>query len=66
MSGTSIALSIFLMYWFLVSILDRRGILEKYNISTFGPLPILMIRTTKGLKLLDILARPKRYWRIFA
>ncbi len=66
MSGTSIALSIFLMYWFLISILDRRGILEKHNISTFGPLPILMIRTTKGLKLLDILARPKRYWRVFA
>lgn len=54
------------MYWFLISILDRKGILEKYNISTFGPLPILMIRTTKGLKLLDILARPKLYWRVFA
>ncbi|MDY9925830.1 site-2 protease family protein [Methanosarcina sp.] len=66
MSGTSIALGIFLMYWFLISFLDRKGILEKYNISTFGPLPILMIRTTKGLKLLDILARPKRYWKIFA
>ncbi|MHC1754076.1 MAG: site-2 protease family protein [Methanosarcina sp.] len=66
MSGTSIALGIFLMYWFLISFLDRKGILEKYNISTFGPLPILMIRTTKGLKLLDILARPKRYWKVFA
>lgn len=66
MSGTSIALSIFLMYWLLVSILEKRGILEKYNISTFGPLPILMIRTTKGLKLLDVLARPRRYWRVFA
>ncbi|HII00421.1 TPA: PDZ domain-containing protein [Methanosarcinaceae archaeon] len=66
MSGTSIAISIFILYWFLVSILDRRGILEKYNITTFGPLPILMIRTTKGLKLLDILARPKFYWRVFA
>jgi membrane-associated protease RseP (regulator of RpoE activity) len=54
------------MYWFLVSVLDRKGILEKHNISTFGPLPILMIRTTKGLKLLDVLARPKRYWRVFA
>jgi membrane-associated protease RseP (regulator of RpoE activity) len=54
------------MYWFLISFLDRKGILEKYNISTFGPLPILMIRTTKGLKLLDILARPKRYWKVFA
>ncbi|WP_048181894.1 site-2 protease family protein [Methanosarcina siciliae] len=66
MSGTSIVLGIFLMYWFLISVLDRKGILEKYDISTFGPLPILMIRTTKGLKLLDVLARPKRYWRVFA
>lgn len=66
MSGTSIVLGIFLIYWFLISALDRKGILEKYNISTFGPLPILMIRTTKGLKLLDVLARPKRYWRVFA
>ncbi|AKB55139.1 MULTISPECIES: site-2 protease family protein [Methanosarcina] len=66
MNGTSIALSIFLLYWLAVSVLDRKGILEKYNISTFGPLPILMIRTTKGLKLLDVLARPKSYWRIFA
>jgi membrane-associated protease RseP (regulator of RpoE activity) len=66
LNGTSIALSIFLLYWFAISVLDRKGILEKYNISTFGPLPILMIRTTKGLKLLDVLARPKSYWRIFA
>ncbi len=66
MNGTSIALSIFLLYWFAISVLDRKGILEKYNISTFGPLPILMIRTTKGLKLLDVLARPKSYWRTFA
>ncbi|MFZ2497892.1 MAG: site-2 protease family protein [Methanosarcina sp.] len=66
MSGTSIALGIFLLYWVLVSVLERRGILGKYNITTFGPLPILMIRTTRGLKLLDVLARPKFYWRNFA
>jgi membrane-associated protease RseP (regulator of RpoE activity) len=66
LDGTSIALGIFLLYWLFISVLDRKGILKKYNISTFGPLPILMIRTTKGLKLLDILARPKLYWRSFA
>nr|WP_209620651.1 site-2 protease family protein [Methanolobus bombayensis] len=47
-----------------VIILDRKGILEKYNISAYGP--ILMIRTTKGLKLLDKLAIPKKAWRIYA
>lgn len=66
MNSTGIVLGIFLLYWVFVYILDRKGILEKHNISTFGPLPILMIRTTKGLKLLDILARPKFYWRTFA
>lgn len=66
MNNTSIVLGIFLVYWFFISFLDRKGILKKYNISTFGPLPILMIRTTKGLKLLDSLARPKKYWRNFA
>ncbi len=66
MNGTNIALGIFLLYWFVVSVLDKRGTLEKYNISTFGSLPILMIRTTKGLKMLDVLARPKLYWRNFA
>jgi membrane-associated protease RseP (regulator of RpoE activity) len=63
---TIIALSIFLLYWFFISVLDRKGILRKYNITTVGPLPILMIRTTKGLKFLDVLARPKLYWRYFA
>ena len=66
MNGTNIALGIFLLYCFFVSVLDKKGTLEKYKISTFGPLPILMIRTTKGLKMLDILARPKLYWRNFA
>jgi membrane-associated protease RseP (regulator of RpoE activity) len=66
LNSTGIAIGIFLIYWLIVSVLDRQGILEKYNISTFGPLPILMIRTTRGIKLLDILARPKIYWRSFA
>ncbi len=66
MDGTIIVVGIFLLYWFFISVLDRKGILQKYNISTFGPLPILMIKTTKGLKFLDVLARPKFYWRCFA
>ncbi|MGP8336995.1 MAG: site-2 protease family protein [Methanosarcinaceae archaeon] len=64
MNNTTIALTIFLLYWVIVSILDRRGILEKYNISTFGP--VLMIRTSRGQNLLNTLARPKRFWRLFA
>jgi membrane-associated protease RseP (regulator of RpoE activity) len=45
-------------------VLDRRGTLAKYNITSYGP--ILMIRTTKGQEFLDRLAVHKRFWRIFA
>jgi len=38
--------------------------LAKYNISAFGP--ILTIETKKGLKYLDTIALPKRFWRLFA
>ena len=38
--------------------------MKKYNISAFGP--ILSIETEKGLKYLDKIARPKRFWRLFA
>ncbi len=64
MDGTYIALSFFLLYWIAVIILGRKGILEKYNISSYGP--VLMIRTTKGLELLDKLAIPKKAWRLYA
>ncbi|MGP8331089.1 MAG: site-2 protease family protein [Methanosarcinaceae archaeon] len=64
MNNTTIALTIFFLYWVIVSILERRGILEKYNISTYGP--VLMIRTTRGQNLLNALARPKKFWRLFA
>ncbi|MDD1725635.1 MAG: site-2 protease family protein [Euryarchaeota archaeon] len=44
--------------------MNSRGVLERYGISTFGPL--LMVRTTRGLLLLDKLANPKKFWRVFA
>ncbi len=62
--NTIIALTVFLLYWLFVIALKKKGILEKYNISTYGP--VLMIRTTRGLSLLDKLARPKKAWRLYA
>ena len=44
--------------------LNSRGILARHGVSAYGP--ILMLRTTQGLRLLDKLARPKRFWRFFA
>jgi membrane-associated protease RseP (regulator of RpoE activity) len=62
--NTTIALTVFLLYWLFVIALKKKGILEKYNISTYGP--VLMIRTTRGLSLLDKLAKPRKAWRLFA
>lgn len=64
MSTFYIVLLVLLLYWQLVIFLDRRGTLEKYNISAYGP--ILMIRTSKGQEFLDRLAVHKKFWRIFA
>ncbi|AAB89923.1 MULTISPECIES: site-2 protease family protein [Archaeoglobus] len=58
------ALIAFGAYWGLVEWLRRRGTLERYNITAYGP--VLMIRTKKGLELLEKLSRPKRFWRLFA
>jgi len=61
---TQLFIIIFLIYWAAVFWLKKRGTLAKYNISAFGP--ILMIETTRGLKYIDKIAAPKRFWRLFA
>ncbi len=63
----TLILYLFLVYWFIVLALDKKGILEKYNISTVGP--ILMIRTKRGERLLERLsngAKRERFWRTYA
>jgi membrane-associated protease RseP (regulator of RpoE activity) len=59
-----LALVIISIYWLLVLFLNSRGILERYNITAYGP--ILMIRTTRGQQFLDRLARPKKFWEVYA
>ena len=54
----------FLAYWLLVVFLDARGVLERYNASAAGPL--VMFRTGRGRGLLDRLAAPRRFWRVYA
>lgn len=40
---------------------------SKRGITVWGPIPLaIFLRTTRGLKLLDRLSRPKRFWRIVA
>jgi len=60
----ALALLAFGVYWGVVEWLRRRGTLQRFNITAYGP--VLMIRTKKGLKLLEKLSRPKRFWRLFA
>ncbi len=64
MSNTTTALAVFFVYWMIVILLEKRGILAKYNISTYGP--VLMIRTIRGQGLLNWLARPRTFWKVFA
>jgi len=63
----TLVLYAFLIYWLIVLVLNRKGILQRYNIDAFGP--ILMIRTTRGRKLLERLAKGElreRFWRTYA
>ncbi|VUT28086.1 MAG: Peptidase family M50 [Candidatus Syntrophoarchaeum sp. GoM_oil] len=62
-SGTTVALSLFMLWWILLLSLDKRGTLESYNLQAWGP--ILMVRTTRGLNFLDAASRFKRFWWCF-
>ncbi len=72
MSKTSLGLSeleilgiiLFVAYWITIEVLKRRGTLQRKNVTAIGP--ILMIRTTKGLNLLEKISKPKRFWRAVA
>jgi membrane-associated protease RseP (regulator of RpoE activity) len=55
------AFIVFAVWWLVITDLDRAGILKKHNMAAIGP--IVMVRTFKGQKLLDWLARPKGFWR---
>ncbi|HEY3422161.1 MAG TPA: peptidase M50, partial [Methanocellaceae archaeon] len=56
------ALVAFALWWFIVADLNKSGVLAKYNITAYGPL--IMVRTFKGQKLLDWIAKPKLLWKV--
>ncbi len=64
MDGLLIALVILVVYLVLVFILKTKGILEKYNMTTWGP--FIMWRTKRGRDLIDKLAKPTRFWKFYA
>jgi membrane-associated protease RseP (regulator of RpoE activity) len=55
-----VAFIAFAIWWFIIADLDKAGILKKYNMTAIGP--IIMIRTFRGQKLLDWIAKPQWLW----
>jgi membrane-associated protease RseP (regulator of RpoE activity) len=55
------------VYSILMLPLQNSDAWRRRGITTWGPIPLaIFFRTTKGLKLLDRLSRPKGFWRIVA
>ena len=53
-----------LVWYILLRNWERNGVLDKWNATrVFGV--ILMVRSTKGLKLLDKSAKPRKFWRLY-
>ena len=61
-AGAAIVLWSLLLY-----ALQKRGLLEKRGLAPSPPPagPFLMWKTLRGRQLIDRLARPKRFWRVF-
>jgi membrane-associated protease RseP (regulator of RpoE activity) len=59
-----IALIVILGWTALIYGLKRKGALKKVGLSNWGP--FLMWKTEKGKALIDKLAKPRRFWLVFA
>jgi len=52
-------------FWYLALIqLEQRGILDRWNATRILGV-ILMVRTKQGHRMLDRIAKPRRFWRAF-
>jgi membrane-associated protease RseP (regulator of RpoE activity) len=63
MDGLLIFFTILFLYFIIVITLHKKGILEKLNISLYGP--ALLLRTTKGRNFLKKIASKERFWKGF-
>lgn len=61
--GLMVFFAIIILFYLIVFILRKKGILEKYNMSLYGP--FIMFKTTKGINFLKKLARKKRFWKSY-
>lgn len=58
-----IALCAIGLYLAMIYVLNKKKLLEKFNLGLAGP--ILMIHTERGKRFIEWVARVKRFWRIF-
>ncbi|MFO1535504.1 MAG: site-2 protease family protein [Thermoplasmatota archaeon] len=65
MQGTLIVLALLAAYIGFIVWLVNTGRLQKWNLSLMLGV-ILMVRTQRGKGLLDLLAKPRRFWNLFA
>ena len=62
-----IAAALIGLYSILLLPLQNNEKWSKRGITVWGPVPVaVFLRTTRGLRLLDKLSRPKRFWRFVA
>ena len=61
--GLIIFFSIIFIYFIIVKFLSKKGILEKYNITLWGP--ALLLRTKRGRVFLKKIASKRRFWKAF-
>lgn len=61
--GLIIFIVIISVYWVFVKILEKKEILEKYQMSLWGPL--VMWRTQKGRDLIKKISKKEKFWKIY-
>ena len=59
-----LVIALIIGYASLITYLSRRKVLEKYNMSSWYG--FIMWRTKRGRKFVDLLAKPKRFWHVYA
>jgi len=52
------------LYWLLALWIKNSSFMRRCNVTTWGP--VIFLRTTKGIELLNKLARPRTFWRTLA
>jgi membrane-associated protease RseP (regulator of RpoE activity) len=65
MQGTLIAIGLLAAYVVFIFWLVQGGRLQKWNLSLMLGI-VLMVRTQRGKGVLDWIARPRRFWNLFA